>query len=112
MFMHSKKGSQLRFKAKIFNALSDSTRLEALEFLHATEKCVRKMIPHVGLIQPVVSRACSSKGRQLQAHYAHNQICILLSHSLARKYRSPCKVLALLWGTTRFVLVESQTMWI
>jgi ArsR family transcriptional regulator len=56
MFIHSKKGSQLRFKAKIFNALSDSTRLEALEFLHATEKCVCEIIPHVGLIQPVISR--------------------------------------------------------
>jgi ArsR family transcriptional regulator len=54
--MHSKKSNQLRFKAKIFNALSDSTRLEALEFLHATEKCVCEIIPHVGQIQPVVSR--------------------------------------------------------
>jgi len=56
MFMHSKKDSQLRFKAKIFNALSDSTRLEALEFLHASKKCVCEIIPHVGQIQPVVSR--------------------------------------------------------
>jgi ArsR family transcriptional regulator len=56
MFMHSKKGSQLRFKAKIFNALSDSTRLEILEFLRTSEKCVCEIIPHVGVIQPVVSR--------------------------------------------------------
>ena len=54
--MHSKKGSQLKFKAKIFNALSDPVRLEIVEFLRAGEKCVCEIIPHVGLIQPVVSR--------------------------------------------------------
>lgn len=54
--MHSKRGSQLRFKAKIFNSLSDSTRLEILEFLRTGEKCVCEIIPHVGVIQPVVSR--------------------------------------------------------
>jgi ArsR family transcriptional regulator len=54
--MHSKKGSQCRFKAKIFDALSDPTRLEILEFLRTSEKCVCEIIPHVGLIQPVVSR--------------------------------------------------------
>lgn len=56
MFMHSKKGSQLRFKARIFNALSDPMRLEIIEFLRGGEKCVCEIVPHVGLIQPVVSR--------------------------------------------------------
>jgi ArsR family transcriptional regulator len=46
----------VKFKAKIFNALSDPTRLEILEFLRTGEKCVCEIIPHVGLIQPVVSR--------------------------------------------------------
>jgi ArsR family transcriptional regulator len=46
----------VKFKAKIFNALSDPARLEILEFLRAGEKCVCEIIPHVGLIQPVVSR--------------------------------------------------------
>jgi ArsR family transcriptional regulator len=54
--MHSKTDKRIRLKAKIFNALSDSTRLEILEFLRAGEKCVCEIIPHVRLIQPVVSR--------------------------------------------------------
>lgn len=54
--MHSKTDKQIRLKAKIFNALSDPTRLEILEFLRADEKCVCEIIPYVGLIQPVVSR--------------------------------------------------------
>jgi ArsR family transcriptional regulator len=56
MFMHSKKGSQLRFKAKIFNALSDPVRLAIIDFLRGGEKCVCEIVPHVDLIQPVVSR--------------------------------------------------------
>ena len=47
---------QIRLKAKIFYALSDPARLEILEFLRPGEKCVCEIIPHVGLIQPVVSR--------------------------------------------------------
>mgnify|MGYP001087849481 CR=1 FL=1 len=54
--MHSKKGSQYRFKAKIFNALSDPVRLEIVEFLRGGEKCVCEIVPYVDLIQPVVSR--------------------------------------------------------
>jgi ArsR family transcriptional regulator len=54
--MHSKTDKQIRLKAKIFNALSDPTRLEILEFLRAGEKCVCEIVPYVGLIQPVVSR--------------------------------------------------------
>ena len=56
MFMHSKKDSQLRFKAKIFNALSDPARLDIIDFLRGGEKCVCEIVPHAGLIQPVVSR--------------------------------------------------------
>jgi ArsR family transcriptional regulator len=54
--MHSKTDKQMRLKAKIFNALADPTRLEILEFLRTGERCVCEIIPHVGLIQPVVSR--------------------------------------------------------
>jgi len=54
--MHSKTEKQIRLTAKIFNALADPTRLEILEFLRTSEKCVCEIIPHVGLIQPVVSR--------------------------------------------------------
>ena len=45
-----------KFKAKIFKALSDPVRLEMLDFLRDGEKCVCEIIPHVKLIQPVVSR--------------------------------------------------------
>jgi len=54
--MRSKKGIQYRFKAKIFNALSDPVRLEIIEYLRGGERCVCEIIPQVGLIQPVVSR--------------------------------------------------------
>jgi DNA-binding transcriptional ArsR family regulator len=54
--MHSETDRQIRLKARIFNALSDPTRLEILEFLRTNEKCVCEIIPFVGLMQPVVSR--------------------------------------------------------
>ncbi|MCW3984081.1 MAG: metalloregulator ArsR/SmtB family transcription factor [Candidatus Bathyarchaeota archaeon] len=47
---------QLRFKAQIFHALSASDRLEILEYLRDGEKCVCEIVPHLNLIQPVVSR--------------------------------------------------------
>ena len=48
--------NQNRFKATIFHALADPIRLEILAFLRDGEKCVCEIIPHVKLIQPVVSR--------------------------------------------------------
>jgi len=54
--MSSEKDSQLWFKAKIFNALSDPARLEIVDFLRGGEKCVCEIVPYVDLIQPVVSR--------------------------------------------------------
>ncbi|HSQ49571.1 MAG TPA: metalloregulator ArsR/SmtB family transcription factor [Candidatus Deferrimicrobiaceae bacterium] len=54
--MTSKKENENRFRAKVFKALSDPTRLKILDFLRNGEKCVCEIIPHVGLIQPVVSR--------------------------------------------------------
>jgi len=54
--MHSGTKNSLKFKAKVFYALSDPIRLEILEFLRDGEKCVCEIIPHLGLIQPVVSR--------------------------------------------------------
>jgi DNA-binding transcriptional ArsR family regulator len=54
--VHPKTDKQIRLTARIFNALADPTRLEILEFLRTSEKCVCEIIPHVGLIQPVVSR--------------------------------------------------------
>ena len=47
---------QLRFRAQVFHALSDSNRLEILEFLRDGEKCVCEIVPHLSLIQQVVSR--------------------------------------------------------
>jgi DNA-binding transcriptional ArsR family regulator len=54
--MYPKRNNQNRLKAKIFNALSDPVRLEIIEFLREGEKCVCEIIPHVNLIQPLVSR--------------------------------------------------------
>jgi DNA-binding transcriptional ArsR family regulator len=54
--MLSKRDAQCKFKARIFNALSDTVRLEIVEFLRGGEKCVCEIVPHVGLIQPMVSR--------------------------------------------------------
>jgi len=54
--MHSKSKDQNKVKAKIFNALSDPVRLEIVEFLREGEKCVCEIIPHVQIIQPLVSR--------------------------------------------------------
>src|SRR5512136_805059 len=45
-----------KFKARVFKALSDPVRLSILNFLRAGEKCVCVIVPHVKLIQPVVSR--------------------------------------------------------
>ncbi|MGF3523131.1 MAG: ArsR/SmtB family transcription factor [Candidatus Bathyarchaeia archaeon] len=45
-----------KFKAKLFKALSDPVRLDILEFMRNGEKCVCEIIPHVKIIQPVVSR--------------------------------------------------------
>jgi ArsR family transcriptional regulator len=50
------KDNETRFKAKIFRALSDPIRLKILNFLRDGEKCVCEIIPHVAIIQPVVSR--------------------------------------------------------
>jgi DNA-binding transcriptional ArsR family regulator len=54
MLLNSK--DQNKFKAKIFKALSDPVRVEILEFLREEEKCVCKIVPHLDIIQPVVSR--------------------------------------------------------
>lgn len=54
--MHPKSENRNKFKARLFKALSDPVRLEILEFLRNGEKCVCEIIPHVRLIQPVVSR--------------------------------------------------------
>ncbi len=53
--MMTKRGKN-RFKAKVFKALSDPVRIDILDFLREGEKCVCEIIPHVKLIQPVVSR--------------------------------------------------------
>ena len=54
--MPSKLDAQRRLKAKVFYALSDPVRIEILEFIREGEKCVCEIVPHLNLIQPVVSR--------------------------------------------------------
>src|SRR4030065_243754 len=55
-FMPSKSDTQRRLKASVFYALSDPVRIEILEFIRDGEKCVCEVVPHLNLIQPVVSR--------------------------------------------------------
>lgn len=45
-----------RFKSTVFNALSDPIRLEIVEYLRDGEKCVCEIVPHLNLIQPLISR--------------------------------------------------------
>jgi len=52
----AKKDNLNRFRAKVFKALSDPIRLEIIEFLREGEKCVCEIIPHIDVIQPLVSR--------------------------------------------------------
>lgn len=47
---------QNRFKSIVFHALSDPIRLEIIAYLRDGEKCVCEIVPHLGLIQPLVSR--------------------------------------------------------
>jgi DNA-binding transcriptional ArsR family regulator len=54
--MPSKPYNLTRFRAKIFNALSDPIRLDIIAFLRDREKCVCEITPHLKLPQPVVSR--------------------------------------------------------
>jgi DNA-binding transcriptional ArsR family regulator len=54
--MPAKEESQNRFKSTVFSALSDPIRLEILSFLREGEKCVCEIVPHLNLIQPLVSR--------------------------------------------------------
>jgi len=54
--MSAKLEKQSRFKSTVFHALADPIRLEILAFLRDGEKCVCEIVPHLTLIQPVVSR--------------------------------------------------------
>jgi DNA-binding transcriptional ArsR family regulator len=49
----------VNFKADVFRALGDPTRLKIILFLRAGERCVCEIVPHVGLAQPTVSRHLS-----------------------------------------------------
>lgn len=48
--------NQNRFKSTIYHALSDPIRLEIIAYLRNGEKCVCEIVPHLNLIQPLVSR--------------------------------------------------------
>ena len=45
-----------RFKSTVFHALSDPIRLKIVAYLRDGEKCVCEIVPHLNLIQPLVSR--------------------------------------------------------
>ena len=54
--MSSRVENQNRFKSTVFYALSDPIRLEIISYLRDGEKCVCEIVPHLNLIQPLVSR--------------------------------------------------------
>ena len=54
--MASQKNNQSRFKSIVFHALSDPIRLEIVSYLRDGEKCVCEIVPHLALIQPLISR--------------------------------------------------------
>jgi len=54
--MAAKLENQNRFKSTVFHALSDPIRLEIVSYLREGEKCVCEIVPHLNLIQPLVSR--------------------------------------------------------
>jgi len=54
--MSSKADRQNRFKSTVFHALSDPLRMEIVTYLRQGEKCVCEIVPHLNLIQPLVSR--------------------------------------------------------
>src|SRR5512137_241762 len=54
--MPAKVENQNRFKSTVFNALADPIRLEIVSYLRDGEKCVCEIVPHLNLIQPLVSR--------------------------------------------------------
>ncbi len=54
--MQTKVDNQYRFKSTVFHALADTIRLEIVSYLRDGEKCVCEIVPHLNLIQPLVSR--------------------------------------------------------
>ena len=54
--MSAKVENQNRFKSTVFYALADPIRLEIIAYLRDGEKCVCEIVPHLNLIQPLVSR--------------------------------------------------------
>ncbi len=54
--MSQKADTQSRFKSTVFHALSDPIRLEIVNYLRQGERCVCEIVPHLNLIQPLVSR--------------------------------------------------------
>jgi ArsR family transcriptional regulator len=54
--MAAKLENKNRFKSTVFQALSDPIRLEIISYLREGEKCVCEIVPHLNLIQPLVSR--------------------------------------------------------
>ncbi len=54
--MASQESNQIRFKSIVFHALSDPIRLEIVSYLRDGEKCVCEIVPHLALIQPLISR--------------------------------------------------------
>ena len=51
-----KADNQNNFRSTIFHALADPIRIEIMSYLRDGEKCVCEIVPHLSLVQPLVSR--------------------------------------------------------
>jgi DNA-binding transcriptional ArsR family regulator len=87
--MSTTMGNQNRFRSIVFHALSDPIRLEILSYLRNGEKCVCEIVPHLKLIQPLVSRhlkilkdagivRCRKDGTKRMYSIVNAKICNLL----------------------------------
>lgn len=54
--MPTKMDNQYRFKSNVLHALADPIRLEIVSYLREGEKCVCEIVPHLNLVQSLVSR--------------------------------------------------------
>jgi DNA-binding transcriptional ArsR family regulator len=54
--MLPKADNQNRFRSTVFHALADPIRIEIISYLRDGEKCVCEIVPHLSLVQPLISR--------------------------------------------------------
>jgi DNA-binding transcriptional ArsR family regulator len=73
--MPSKSTNLTRFRAKIFNALSDPIRLEIIQFLRDGEKCVCEITPHLKILKNAGLVKRRKKGTWHMYSIADPEVC-------------------------------------